>query len=233
MRGELCRIGNNPKLLLLPARDEGQPDVIDLRDFGAQPHGKSVQRGFGPFPAHRHLRRLHPGRQFVHVGRQPLVDSGRGIVGVRSDEETRGDHHPVIFGLRVDMLDPVDAFDDRLERLADDFDRIARRQAGGGNHQIDHRDADLRLLLARDRHDREQPDKDCREQHQGGQRALDRRAGQPPGDTEIHLRIPACTAISVSPLAAPERISTRAGSSVGAICTGTRDVASLPTRSVT
>jgi hypothetical protein len=33
----------------------------------------------------------------------------------------------------------------------------------------------------------------------------------------------------VSPLLAPDNISTRAGSSVGAIWTGTRDVASLPT----
>ena len=31
MRGQLRRVGRDAKLFLLPARDEGQPDIVDLR----------------------------------------------------------------------------------------------------------------------------------------------------------------------------------------------------------
>ena len=249
MRRELCRIGNDAKLFLLPAGDEGQADIVDLRNLGPQPGGERPQRLLVPVaaraglgrqrqhhdrhiadPAHRHLRRLDALRQLVHIRRQPLVDADCGVVGIGPDQKARGDHHPVVFGLGIDMFDAVDALDDRLQRLADQLHRIARGQAGRGDHQVDHRHADLWFLLARDRHDREQPHHYGGEQHQRRQRTADRRARQPPRQAQAHLpAAPRATAISVSPLLAPDNISTRAGSSVGAIWTGTRDVASLPT----
>ena len=57
-------------------------------------------------------------------------------------------------GLAVDVLDAVDALDDRLERLGDELDRVGRLQPVGAHRDVDHRDADLRLLLARDDEER-------------------------------------------------------------------------------
>ena len=68
------------------------------------------------------------------------------------------------------MLNPVDALDDGFEWLGDQFHRVAGRKTGGGNHQVNHGHAYLRLFLTRDRQNRQQPDKDGGKQHQRGQR---------------------------------------------------------------
>ena len=54
----------------------------------------------------------------------------RGIL-VRADEEARGDHDAVVLGLRIDVLDAVDALDDVLERPGDELDRLVGLVAVG------------------------------------------------------------------------------------------------------
>ena len=39
--------------------------------------------------------------------------------------------HAVVLGLAIDVLDAVDALDDRLQRLGDQFDRIRRLEPVG------------------------------------------------------------------------------------------------------
>ena len=69
-----------------------------------------------------------------------------------TDDEARRDHGAVVAGLRIDVLDAVDATHDRLKRLGDELDRVLGLEAVGANAHIDHRNRDLRLLLARQRH---------------------------------------------------------------------------------
>ncbi len=76
-----------------------------------------------------------------------------GCVLVGADQKPRGDNDAVVLGLRVDVLDPVDAFDDVFERAGDKLDRFVRLVAVRGDDDVDHRHADLRLFLARQRED--------------------------------------------------------------------------------
>ena len=47
------------------------------------------------------------------------------------------------------MLDPVDALHQVFQRTRNEFDSLGGLVAVGGDDDIDHRDADLRLFLAR------------------------------------------------------------------------------------
>ena len=101
----------------------------------------------------------------------------RGIL-IGADEETRGDDDAVVLGLRIDVLDPVDALDDVLERPGDELDRLVRLVAVGRDHDVDHRHADLRLLLARQRGERQRARDQRRKQEQRRQRRVDEGARQ-------------------------------------------------------
>ena len=80
--------------------------------------------------------------------------------------------------LRIDVLDAVDALDDVFERARDEFDRLVGLVAVGGDHDVDHRHADLRLLLARKRQRRERAREQRRDQQQRRERRVDEGAGQ-------------------------------------------------------
>ena len=58
------------------------------------------------------------------VGADLLVDAQERDVLVGADQEARGDDDLVVLGLRIDVLDAVDALDDVLERPGDEFDRV-------------------------------------------------------------------------------------------------------------
>ena len=111
--------------------------------------------------------------------------------GVRrgADEEAGGDHHLVVGGLGIDVLDPVDALDDGLERLGDELDRVLGLQPVGADDDVDHRNRDLRLLLAGERDQRQDTEDEGGDQEEGSQRRGDRRAGEPAGDAEVRLAV--------------------------------------------
>ena len=230
------RIGHHPQRIALAADNEGQPDIVDLGHLGAQLAGQFEQRLVVPLPrragfrgqgqdhdrhvadpAHGDLRRGNADRDPADIGPDPFVDPDRGVFRIGADQEPRGDHHPVVLGLGIDVLDPADALDDRFERLADQFDRLGRGQAGRHDRDIDHRHRDLRLFLARDGDRGDQPDDHRGEQHQRGQRRLDRRPGQLARNAQIHRTGP----IRVSPATTPESSSIWPASPVGAVWTGT------------
>ena len=80
-------------------------------------------------------------------------------VGRGADEETSGDHRIVVARLRVDVLDAVDALDDRLHRLGNEFDGVLRLEARRLDVDVHQRDGNLRLFLARKRDERDQTDR--------------------------------------------------------------------------
>ena len=141
-------------------------------------------------------------RQVGDIGADLLVNAqDRGIL-VRPDEEARGDHDAVVLGLRIDVLDAVDALDDVLERPGDELDRLVGLVAVGLNDDVDHRHADLRLLLARQRGDGDEAGDDRGDQEKRGQRRIDERAGEETRKPELHGDT------SSSPSLRPARIST-------------------------
>ena len=65
-------------------------------------------------------------RNAVEIGADLLVDAQDRILRLGADQKARRDHDAVVLGLAVDVLDAVDALDDGLERLGDQFDRVGR-----------------------------------------------------------------------------------------------------------
>jgi hypothetical protein len=89
---------------------------------------------------------------------------------IGADQETRGDDGTVVLRMRIDVLDPVNALDDVLERPGHELDRLVCFVAVGLDDDVDHRHADLRLLLARQRGERQRARHDRRKQEQRRQR---------------------------------------------------------------
>ena len=127
-------------------------------------------------------------RDAVHVGADLFVDAQDRGVGAGADDEARGDHRAVVRGLRIDVLDAVDALDDRLQRLGDELDRVLGLQAVGAHVDVHHRHGNLRLLLARQRDQRDEAEREGRQQEQRRQRRGD----------EIRVSRPAMPSFMVS-----------------------------------
>ena len=66
----------------------------------------------------------------------------------------------------IDVLDAVDALDDGLERLGDELHRVLGLEPVGADVDVDHRHGDLRLLLARQRDQRDEAERERGEQEQ-------------------------------------------------------------------
>jgi hypothetical protein len=105
-------------------------------------------------------------RNPVEIGAHLVMHPQDRRIRLRADEEAGRDQHLVVGGLRVDVLDPVDALDDGLQRLGDQLDRVIGLQARGAQHDVDHRHGDLRLFLARQRQKRHDAEGKSREQEQ-------------------------------------------------------------------
>src|SRR5690606_28315628 len=125
-----------------------------------------------------------------------------------ADEEARRHHDRVVVGLRVDVLHAVDAFDDGLERLRDEFDGVLRLEAVGLDAHVDHRYGYLRLLFARKRHKRDEAERERGEQQKRRQRRADEGPREEAGKPESHGRI------TRSPSRRPVITSTRGSSSL-------------------
>ena len=225
-RGHTSRIGLDPDLGRATADDEGQADVLDLADLGAQAGGDVIEGLIAPAPgdvgarrqgqdhgghvvdpARDDLRLRHADRNGPIVGAHLLMHANRGGVRVGPDHETGGDHHLVVLHLGIDVLDAVDAANDGLQRLGRQFGRVGGAQAGGRDHDVDHRHADLRLLLAGDRQHGHQTHGDRRQQHQRRQRRIERGFGEPSGQAQIHREFSGTR--TTLPAARPDSTSTR------------------------
>ncbi len=177
VEGELFRVGLDADLVRAAADDVGQSDIVDLDQLVLQFLGDLVEAVVVPARCCRRLRRQSQGqdrhvvdaaaddqrqrdavRQIGDVVADLLVDPGQRGVLVGADVKPRGRHHRIVLRARIDVLDAVDAFDDVFERLGDQLDRVLRLVAVGGDQHVDHRHADLRLLLARQLDERDGAD---------------------------------------------------------------------------
>ena len=193
---EALRIGLDPDLVRAAADDVGAADVVDLGELVLQLFADLVEAVVGPLAGVRGIGRKrevddrdvvdaaaddHRLRdalgQVDDVGADLLVDAQNRGVLVGADEEARGDEDAVVLGLRVDVLDAVDALDDVFERARDQFDRVVGLVAVGRDHDVDHRHADLRLFLARQRDERDRAGGERRQQEKRRQRRLDEARG--------------------------------------------------------
>ena len=133
---------------------------------------------------------------------------------IRAHEKARGDHHPVVHGLRIDMLDLADALDDLFQRLGDQLNGVGRAQAVRLHQHIHHRHADLRFLFARQHGQRERAEQDRGEQDHGRQRRVDEQPRKMTGKSKRSAASGIVTIFGIrhgwlmtSPGRRPERIS--------------------------
>ena len=138
----------------------------------------------------------------VDRGADFFVDPQHRRVLVGADEKARGDDDAIVLGLRIDVLDAVDALDDVLQRTRDEFDRLVGLVAIGRDDDIDHRHADLRLLLPGQGEHSDRAGDERGEQKQRRQRGIDEGPRENAGKAELH------GATSLSPSLSPARIST-------------------------
>ena len=249
---EFLRVRLHPDLLGTGAGDIAGADIRHLGQFRLHLHRQPVQilvvparGGSGRRRQGRHngghivdaapddQRRVDAGRDAVHVGADLLVHAHHGGVLIRADVEARGHHHLIVPGLAVDVIHVPDRLDDRLQRLGHQLHRVGRLQAVGGNNYVDHRNADLRFLLARYHGERDHPGGNRRQQEQRRQRRADTAMREPAGNAALHGPVPVSGSASTSPSCRPERISMPSSGIAGIgrsrpRCTGTSTVSASP-----
>ena len=224
---QFLRVGLDADLLGLVADDVGEPDIGQLGDLdlklARQPReavGRPVRRRAGlgrerdgddgdvVDAAADDQRFGNADRDAVHIGPHLLVHAQDRRIGIGADLEARGHHGAVVGGLRIDVLDAVDALDDRLQRLGDELDRVLGLEAVGADMDVDHRHRDLRLFLARQGDQRDDAEHQRRQQEERRQRRTDEGAGQAPRDTELHgtsTLSPGCRPVRISVISTPSR----------------------------
>ena len=177
MRRQGLDIWLHPQFERTPANHIGETDILDLGEFVAQLIGEHPQGGIIPDIAGGSLRRERQGHDrhivdpaphherhryivgnAVEVGADLLVHAEDRIVGVRPHVKPGRDQRAVIAGLGVDVLDIRDRHQDAFERLGHLLDGVCRPEARRGDHDVDHRNRNLRLFLARDRQQGDQSD---------------------------------------------------------------------------
>lgn len=84
-------------------------------------------------------------------------------------------------GLVAGVLDAVDALDDLLQGLGHELGGVGALEAVGLDHDVHHGHADLRLFLAGNQHQNDEPKRQRRQQDQRRQRRADGGARQSPG----------------------------------------------------
>jgi len=70
-------------------------------------------------------------RQACNIGTNFFMHPNNGDIFIGSDIKTGSDHHLIIFGLRINMLNAANAFDYILKRLRDELHRIFSLKAIG------------------------------------------------------------------------------------------------------
>ena len=135
-------------------------------------------------PAGDDERRHRAGRELSGLLGELRVDPHRRLVGVGPDEEADDDHPARGLRDRVDVLDVRDLVDRLLEgRRQPALDLLG----GGPRHpeeDVDHRDLDLRLLLARRHHDGERADEEGGDDDERRQLRLEERLRDPAGGAD-------------------------------------------------
>ena len=124
------------------------------------------------------------------------------VVLLGADEEARRHDDVVVLRLRIDMLDPVDALDDVFQRPRHEFDGVLGLIAVRRHENVDHRNGNLRLLLARQRLQGDQANEQGGQQQQRRQRRRDEGARESAGNAKLH------GVTTTLPSTRPERIST-------------------------
>ena len=196
------------------AHQIGQTDVFGLGDLSTQ-LARDPGQGIGVNPglarpgrerkrhdrhvinaAPDHQRLGYADRDAAKVGAQLVMHPQHGGIGGRADQKPRRHHRGIVAGLGIDVIHPVKALDDGLERFCHQLYRILGAQALRLNEDIDQRHRNLRLFLARQRGQRHQPDRDRGQNEQRRQGRSDEAAGQGTRDAKVaqgatHRRAPA------------------------------------------
>ena len=110
----------------------------------------------------------------------------RGHVLIRADEKPGRHDDAVVVGLGIDVLHPVDALDDVFQGPRDKLDRLVGLVAVGPDENVDHGHADLRLLLARQRDERDCARDERGHQQERPQRRIDEDALEDARNAELH-----------------------------------------------
>src|SRR5581483_169293 len=198
VEGELLRRRLDADLLWTAAGNVGETDVVRLHELGAQLVGELVEILVRPSAGGFRRRRQsqdddgyvvdapaddqrlgNADGDAVHVGADLFVHAQDRVLCLGAHQEPRRHHDAVVLAPAVDMLHAVDGLDDGLERLGHQLDGVGRLEAVGVDADVDHGDADLRLLLARNDEEGDEAQRDGRQQEEGCERRANGRARQP------------------------------------------------------
>ena len=187
------RVDVHAQLARPAADDRDLRDVVDLGDGVAQLRGQRAQLVVSV------SRRPESDRHDRHVVDRPRLDdragdARRNAIGVRGEllvePDERGflgladhepdDHHRLAGRRRrVDVLHAGHFPDELFERPGHALLDLRRRGARHRRQDVDHRDDDLRLLFARQRHHRQRSQRQRGADDQGGQLRVDEGGRQP------------------------------------------------------
>ena len=109
------------------------------------------------------------------------MDADDGGVRVDPDLEAGGDHEVVVVHEGVDVIHVRHALDDGLQRLGGQLDGVGGAESRRLHHDVDHGNADLRLLLPRDGGHGQQAHRKGGDQEQGREGRAEAETGQGPG----------------------------------------------------
>ena len=129
-------------------------------------------------------RHLHVRRHTVHVGLELVVDLHDRGAHLLADLEAHGHHRRPALSGRVDMPNALDLLHDPFERIGHQTLDLLRGGARILHEDVDHRDRDLRVLLARREQQTQDPEEERAEQEHRRDRRIDEGAGNATGEAE-------------------------------------------------
>ena len=230
-------IGLDPDLVWPAADDEGFAHVVGLDQLVQDLLGDAVKRVVVPSFRSRGIGResqgddghvvnaaaddqglRYTGGNALDVRTNRLVHPPGGHVFVGSDLEARRHRHPIVLGQRIDVFHLVDSLDNILQGLGDQLHHVRRPEAGGLDQDVDHGNADLWFLFARQDDQRHYPQGQRQKQDKGRQRRTDKEPGEDAGKAQLHGA--GSGRASTSPAKSPDSTSTPP-SPVRPVCTTT------------
>jgi hypothetical protein len=108
-------------------------------------------------------RRGDAGREAVEVGLEALVEADEGGLDLGADLVADDDGAEAGAGGGVEVVDAGDFPEEFFEGAGEAVFDLGGRGAGEGAEDVDHRDVDLRLLLAGEHQDRKRTEQNRRE----------------------------------------------------------------------
>ena len=166
VQGQAVRIGGDANGLGGLSDQIGQADLIGLGNLGLQHAGKAGQvigrhgcpisgrQGQGQ---NRHIINAAPNDEgfgdahgnTVHPGTQLFMHAQDGVFGFCANLEARRHHHRIVAGLRVDVFNVVDSFDNDFKLFCDQLDPVFGAQALGLDMDIHQGNRNLGLFFTR------------------------------------------------------------------------------------